>query len=679
VTLLLRLGSKAGGGSLARMAVPGVFTTHPRAAAGVARLPPAARPFGGSKAPATSPARLAAISGGAPYPRPMKRLLAPLLVLILFAASALIADRPLPRADLVILNRGEVSTLDATQMSWLQDFRVAVMLFDGLTRYDLGSPALTPVPALATSWQVSPDAATYTFHLRDAVWSNGDPISSHDFVYSWRRSLLPENAADYARLFQLIKGGREFYAWRTRVLAEFAASTPPDRDAAARALWDRTLNEFDRLVGLRAPDDRTLVVELERPTPYFLDVVSFVAFAPQHPASIRAHERLDPRTGAMITSPGWTQPGSLVTSGAFTLEAWRFKRDMRLARNPRYWDEESISIRSIAIPVIADANAQVLAFRSGAVDWTSDITPGYRGELVRRKAEFDAEHAPEIARLRAAGLTPSQIDEALPADSRNLVHAFPSFGTYFYNFNCRPSLASGLPNPFADARVRRAFAMCVDKAALTGSVRRIGEPAAAAFIPPGSIGHYPSPVGLPFDPPAARALLDQSGYSGGRGLPTIELLYNSEGEHDQIAQAIAKTWERELGVEVRMVRKEVRTFREDVKSGRFMISRASWFGDYGDPTTFLDVCRTGDGNNDRGYTSAEYDRLLDDAAREFDPERRFSLLSRAESLLVERDLPLLPLFHYSQLYLYDPHRVRGVSAHPRQVQYLHRLRLEASR
>lgn len=608
----------------------------------------------------------------------MTRLLAPLLVLILLAASALVADRPLPRADLVILNRGEVSTLDATQMSWLQDFRVAVMLFDGLSRYDLDSPDLTPIPALASSWDISPDATTYTFHLRDAVWSNGDAITSRDFVYSWRRSLLPENAADYAKLFQLIKGGREFYAWRTRALADFAAGSYPDRDAAALSLWNQTLAEFDRVVGLRAPDDHTLIVELERPTPYFLDVVSFVAFAPQHPASVRAHERLDPRTGAMVTSPGWTQPGSLVSSGAFTLEAWRFKRDMRLARNPRYWDAASISIRSIAIPVIADANAQVLAFRSGAVDWTSDITPGYRGELVRQKSLFDAEHAPVIARLRAQGLSAAQVDEALPADPRNHVHAFPSFGTYFYNFNCRPSLASGLPNPFADARVRRAFAMCVDKAALTRSIRRIGEPEAATLIPPGSIARYASPAGLPFDPPAARALLGQAGYPQGEGLPTIELLYNSEGEHDQIAQATAKIWERELGVDVRLVRKEVRTFREDVKSGRFMISRASWFGDYGDPTTFLDICRTGDGNNDRGYTSPEYDRLLDEAARELDPARRFELLSRAESLLVEKDLPLLPLFHYSQLYMYDPRRVRGVSAHPRQVQYLHRVRLEAS-
>ncbi|MFZ2873614.1 MAG: peptide ABC transporter substrate-binding protein [Phycisphaerales bacterium] len=608
----------------------------------------------------------------------MKRLLAPLLVLILLAASALVADRPLPRADLVILNRGEVSTLDATQMSWLQDFRVAVMLFDGLTRYDLDSPDLAPIPALASSWEISPDATTYTFHLRDARWSNGDPITSHDFIYSWRRSLLPENAADYAKLFQLIKGGKEFYTWRSRALAEFTASGSSDRDAAARVLWDRTLAEFDRVVGLHTPDDRTLIVELERPTPYFLDVVSFVAFAPQHPASILAHERLDPRTGAMTTSPGWTQPGTLITSGAFTLETWRFKRDMRLARNPNYWDASSISIRSIGIPVISDANAQVLAFRSGAVDWTSDITPGYRGELVRQKTRFDAEHAAEIARLAAAGLSQSKIDEQLPADPRNRVHAFPSFGTYFYNFNCRPSLAGGLPNPFADARVRRAFAMCVDKAALTGSIRRIGEPPAGSFIPPRSIARYPAPAGLPFDPPEARALLQQAGYPAGKGLPTIELLYNSEGEHDQIAQAIAKTWERELGVEVRLIRKEVRTFRDDVKAGRFMISRASWFGDYGDPTTFLDTCRTGDGNNDRGYSSPEYDNLLDAASRELDPSRRFELLSRAESLLVEQDLPLLPLFHYSQLYMYDPRRVKGVSAHPRQVQYLHRLRLEGS-
>lgn len=602
----------------------------------------------------------------------MRRLLLPLALLAAVIALALRSGQEPPRADFVFLNRGEVSTLDVPQMSWLQDFRVATLLYEGLTANDVFSREMRVVPAAAERWEVSQDGRTYTFHLRaGAAWSNGTPLTSGDFVFSWRRSMLPENGADYAKLFHLIRGGEAFTKWRADRLAAFAGRTDiPDRPAAARALWEETRRRFDETVGLRTPDARTLVVELERPVPYFLDLTSFVAFVPQYPPAIEAMERLDPATGAVRTGTDWTRPGNLVTNGPFVLASARFKRDMRLERNPRYWNPSAVGVDSIAIPAIADGNAQVIAFTTGAVDWTSDVTPPYRGEMLRRKEAFYAAHAAEVAALRSQGVDAVEIDRRLPPDPRANIHAFPSFGTYFYNFNCRERLADGRANPFADARVRRAFARAIDKRAIVDHVRRVGEPPARTLIPPGSIGGYESPEGLGFDPEEARRELAAAGHEGGKGLPTIELLFNREGEHDQIAQAVAKDWERHLGVSVRLVQKEVRVFREDVKSGRFMVSRGTWFGDYGDPTTFLDINRTGDGNNDRGYTSGAYDGLLARAAEETDASARMALLREAERLVVERDMPLVPLFQYSQLYLFDAHKVSGITPHPRQVQHL---------
>lgn len=606
----------------------------------------------------------------------MARLLAPLLVLTMIVWAGLSREVRHGRADFVFVNRGDVSTLDVQQMSWLQDFRVAGLLLEGLTRHDLASPELAPAPGVAGRWDTSPDGLTYTFHLRpDARWSNGDPVTAEDFIASWRRSLLPENGADYARLFHLIRGGRDFYQRRAGALARFAGDrSVGDRGRAAADLWCRTLEDFSNSVGLSAPDPLTLRVELEHPVPYFLDLTAFAAFYPQHAGSVREAERVDPESGAVRTDPAWCGAGRLLSNGPFVLESWRFKREMRLVRNEHYWDAGSVGPRTIAIPSIADGNAQVVAFRTGVVDWTSDVTPAYRGEMLRQKEAFYAEQGGEVERLRAAGVGPIEIDRRLPADPRSCIHALPSFGTYFYNFNCRPFLADGRANPFADRRVRRAFALTVDKAGITRSVRRAGEPVAGTLIPPGSLGGYESPRGLGFDPPAARALLSEAGYPGGKGLPVIELLFNAEGEHDQIAQAAAKDWALHLGVSVRLVQKEVRSFREDVKKGNFMVSRASWFGDYGDATTFLDIHRTGDGNNDRGYSSDGYDALLARAEREPDAALRRKMLSEAERMLVEDDLPFVPLFHYAQVYLFDAHAIEGISDHPRQVQQLWRVR-----
>lgn len=646
----------------------------------------------------------------------MRRLVIPgvlagLVVLVLLGARA--GGRASPPADFTFINRGDCSTLDIQRASWSNDLRIIRVLFEGLVAKDVFSHGYDPRPRVAERWELSPDQRTYRFFLRaDARWSNGAPVTADDFVYSWRRALLPDIGCDYAAQFQLIKGARGFYDWRAAELKRLASLADTGTVAASSAapglaLWDETIRKFRNDVGVRSLEGgRVLEVELERPTPFWLDLCAFAVFYPVYPPQVSAMERVDPQTGRLHTTSGWTKGGVLISNGPFVLTRWRFKRDMRFDKSPTYWNRDAIAIDSMNMPSVSDPNAEVLAFTTGEVDWVSDVIPGYRREMLAdkrafydecraRRREWERAHAhandergssrsssrsdnaatdpepPDVDALLAAGTDPVEIDALLPDDPRKNIHAHPAFGTYFLNFNCRDKLADGRDNPFRDPRVRRAFAMCVDKERVTTQVRGIGEPVSPTLVPPKVVVGYESPKGLARDPAAARALLAEAGYPDGRGFPTVEYLVNQDGGHELIAQAVAKDWQEQLGVNVAIVVRELKVFRNDLKSQNYMVSRGSWFGDYGDPTTFLDLNRSDDGNNDRKYASATYDGLLNRAQEQTDPARRLALLTQAERLLVEEDVPLIPIFTYVELCLFDPDEITGISSHRRQEQNLY--------
>ncbi|MEQ9206372.1 MAG: peptide ABC transporter substrate-binding protein [Phycisphaerales bacterium] len=611
----------------------------------------------------------------------MSRMLIPVAVLVALVALSVFGDRPLPRADLTFINSSEVNTLDPQRMSWMHDLRTARLLYEGLVKNNVLSDDFEITPGVAESWELSEDARTYTFHFRDdAKWSNGEQVTAHDFVYSWRRAMLPDLVSDYVAMFMNIDGASEFYDWRQSQLDGFSDrefANDSERRQAAFALWEETKSRFNETVGMLAVDDRTLVVTLERPVPYFLELCAFTVFAPVYEPLVAQYERPDPTTGRLVRRPGWTKGGVLISNGPFELTQWRFKRDMRMDQNPHYWDRESIAIRSVSIPSISDPNAGVLAYQTGSIDWISDVTSPYRGDMVAQKLAFLDEHKEKVEALKAQGYDQFSITRQLPQDPRAHTHAVSSFGTYFYNFNCKPRLPDGRDNPFADARVRRAFAMCIDKPAIAKQIRRLGEPSAHTLIPPGSIGGYTSPKGLPNIGDAAdeaerqeiieqaKALLKEADFPDDF---VVELAFNKDAGHDLIGQAIAKSWQQSLGVETQLSQKEIKIFREDLKNKQYMTARAGWFGDYGDPTTFLDINHSKDGNNDRAYNNPVYDKLLEDAGNELDPSKRMAMLSEAERILIEEDVPLVPIFFYATIYMFDAHKLTGLSTHPRTKQ-----------
>lgn len=484
------------------------------------------------------------------------------------------------RADLVLVNGAEPESLDPAVITGQPEGRVVNALFEGLTRFNVRGKA---EPGVAESWTISPDGRTYTFRLREgARWSDGKPVTAQDFVASWRRTLTPETAASYNYQLFYVKGARDFAEGRT--------------------------TDFSQ-VGVRATDERTLEVELESPTPFFLELC---ATPPLQPVPVELVKRL---------GDDWIKPGRIVNNGAYVLEDWRINDRIRLRRNPQYWDRANVALETVDLLPISKANVAFNFYASGQADLLLD-----------------------------KGLAPPALLDSLKL--RSDFHSAPFLATYFLRFNC----AAG---PFRDERVRRAFALAVDKERIVRKITRAGELAANSLVPPGIVG-YVSPEGLKPDPETARKLLAEAGYPGGRGLPLVRYLYSESELNEAIAVELQAMWSEVLGVQVSLTRQEWKVYLNSMNSLDYDICRSSWVGDYPDPNTFLDMFLTGGGNNRTGWSDPAYDALIAAAAREADPVKRFGLLSQAEELLVARKAVICPLYFYVGIQLYDPNRVAGI-------------------
>lgn len=606
-------------------------------------------------------------------------------VVALYAA----AERE-PRAAFTYVNPSDIHTLDPARMSWTQDFRIALNIWEGLTTSDARTTEPIAGAALLPP-RGSDDGLTYVFTIRpDARWSNGDTVVAADFIRGWRRALEPGTATDYTFLFtDHIAGAAEYVAWRREAVGKLTAlkrlsegwtveagrMQALEQDAAlgpriaavnatghdgkpgpvAAADWtslhERSAREhaaemdarFSH-IGARAIDDRTLEVRLIHPCAYLLDLAAFPCFLPCHESIELLRERYAglPITaeGLVAYDPQWTKPRyhrngypGLITNGPFRLEDWRIKRRARLVVNPFHYDAASIRCRTIDMLVYDNLTAAIMAYEAGEVDFLPAM---------------DVPYDHEIARLARSGERPD-------------FRLCQTFATYFFNFNCLSDSVGGRPNPLRDARVRRALSLALDKHALVERVLSRGDRVARSFVPPGAVPGYDPPAGLPMDVAEARRLLADAGLDPAAG-PAIELLHVATDE--LICQAVARMWEENLGLRVELRSKESKTFGEDKAEHRYMVARGNWYGDYMDPTTFLDCLATGNGNNDSGYSNPRYDALLRHAAATRDPAARMGLLRTAEAILVEEDFPILPILHYATPIAIKPY-VQGLHPNPR--------------
>ncbi len=365
-------------------------------------------------------------------------------------------------------------------------------------------------------------------------------------------------------------------------------------------------------VGLEAPDARTLKVTLEAPTPYFPELVAFYTFFPTPRKVVEAH------------GSAWTKPDHIVTNGAYRLERYTPQQEVVLARNESYWGAEEVAIERVRLRIISDLNAVVNAYRTRQLHWTGTSLP--------------------VAQVSNLLMHPDYVRH-------------PMLGTYYYRVNVSDE------GPLQDPRVRQALSMAIDRDQLVNQTMKGLYTKANSYVPASLPGYQPT-AKVETNPTRARALLAEAGYGPDNPLE-LELLYNTDENHKLIAEAIQEMWKSNLGIEIELVNKEWKTYLQDIDTLEYQIARAGWIGDYNDPMTFLGMWVTGNGNNDTGWSSPEYDGLLERASQETDLEERKRLLQRAEALLLKEG-PVIPIYWYTNNMLVW-NEIEGFEPHNRDV------------
>ncbi len=546
-----------------------------------------------------------------------------ILTVCSFARPPANGKRPISYID-----RGDIGTLDPNRMSWAQDIRVGQALYEGLYAND--PVTFQPVLATADKADVSEDKKIWTFHIRDnAKWSNGDQVTTADFVFAWRRML--EEPGDYTYLLDQYIAGAEQYE---KEFGEYLAKRSEGQQV--------TRPDFKK-VAIEALDTNTLRVTLKNPCNFFPDLLAFECYYPTNEKSMAKFREVDPKTERVTYNAVWATPPNLVTNGPYRLTKWQLRVGLEMEPNEYYWDIANVKNGGVKMVVAEEMLTQVRKFDAHEVDILAELT----GEMAANMKE----------------------------QGRNDIHIDPSFGTYFYTFLCTEKLPDGTKNPFADMRVRQALSMAINKEPIVKNITKAGEPVTGAYVPPGVFKGYKSPAGLPYDVKKARQLMKEAGYPAGRNFPQIKLTFNTEGgEHKQIAEYVRNQWKTNLNINIDLDGVEIKQFQQRLHNKEYAVGRASWYGDYMDVSTFTDKYVTGGGNNDSAWSNKEYDSLLEQAAREPDVQKRFDLLSKAEHILVE-EAPILPLYNYVNKLAYRD-EVKGLNPNPRNIIVLKNISVE---
>lgn len=638
------------------------------------------------------------------------------LLLLLFAGLAVVWAvnlGTLPPADFVFNNATEVKTIDPAKATGVPEGRVINALYEGLLRSvpdgepdKLGRTPTKPKPvAMADSYKVSDDGNVYTFHIREnAKWSNGDSVTAHDFAWSWMRFLHPETASEYNyQLFYVKNGskfalvdlhegdpvevemkdrpvvGQMFPRGTVRRGSLLALIQPPTEDSHAQddghghagggisgpaifvvefdddgentveafttqsvdneeiqaliesyqgvhdlsglSAVEHVLFDFQH-VGIKAKSTHEFEVTLNSPTPYFIELA---AFYPLHPVHRQSLEEYGDRE--------FTKPGKIVGNGPFLLKERRIRDRLRLVKNETYWNAQNVQLKSVDVLAIQSETTSLNMYLNGQLDWDTK-PPNTLIPLLKERDDFVST---------------------------------PFLACYFYRIN---TSKPPLDNPL----VRRALNMAIDKQTIVDSIVKGGQVPARSFVPPGMNGYQSGYCGE-FDVEEAKRLLAEAGYPNGKGLPTIEILYNTADSHRDIAEVIQQDWKKNLGVDVSLRNLEWGTYLDTLRVGDYMVSRSGWIGDYADPNTFLDMFVTDGPNNQTRWSNSSFDEGIEKAKYESDPVRRMAIFRQIEQTLMDEQ-PIIPIYFYVSLNMVNT-RVKGFTANLQDVHPLHLLSIDS--
>jgi len=292
-----------------------------------------------------------------------------------------------------------------------------------------------------------------------------------------------------------------------------------------------------------------------------------------------------------------------------------------MRKNPRYWDaartqSEVVDFLSMDSPFTA---LNLFERQQADIIWDKNLVPSELMDILRQRPDC---------------------------------HSFDYLGTFFYRYNVKRP-------PFDDVRVRQALGMAIDRRRLVEKISRSGE-RWATHITPDGIPNYDPPDGLPYDPAAARRLLAEAGFPGGKGFPPFQYLLPTGKLDSQLAVEMQAMWARELGIKMELRQTEWKVYLNALSTLDYQVGRSSWIGDYVDPNTFIELFTSNNGNNRTGWKNPAYDALVAEANRESNPQRRMEKLRQAETLLVRDAAPIVPLYFYAGILFFDTNRIEGV-------------------
>ena len=468
----------------------------------------------------------------------------------------------------------DIQGMDSTVVDDGMSYNAIHAITDGLTAVnDKGKT----VPALAKSWDVSADGKTYTFHLKDAKWSNGDEVTANDFVYSWKKII--KNAGTYAYM-----------------LGDDGASV---KNASQLIdLGPKATDEQMNTLGVKAADDKTLVVELNNKVPYFTDLMAFPCYFPQNEKFV---EKCGKNYG--------TKPEYTLSNGAYKMTKWVKGNKATFTKNDKYYDAKTVATKNLEMYLVQDPKTAAQNFDNGKVDYAtinSTLVDKYKGK-----------------------------------------DTFTTFneGFLFYlslNFNNKT---------IADKNVREALSYAINRKDLCENVLKDGSKEATGFVPSQL---STSPAGKDFrdtagdlvgyDVKKAQEYLDAAKKELGTDTITVDLLYGTdESPMDTFAEYLQGSFTKLKGLKVNMVAtvKKDRIYNREA-SGNFQIACTRWAPDYADPTTFLNVLASSNSNNYGKWENAQYNSLLKQAQNETDVNKRWNELLEAEKVMMD-DMPNIPV------------------------------------
>jgi ABC-type oligopeptide transport system substrate-binding subunit len=430
------------------------------------------------------------------------------------------------------------------------DTDVVRAMFEGLTEYD--ARTLTPISGVAIRWESQSEDRVWTFHLRhDARWSNGEPVTAHDFVRSWRRTLELGERAPHAKLLANLEGAQV----KASAQPSPVATASPVKNDETNAIGASRVVEQNaaqtpakRELGVEALNDHTLKVRLQRPDKNFPALVAHPVFRPVYrPEDANAGEPGEgtepPEEGQATDGARQTNNAPVISNGAFNLSA-QAADGVVLERAQSYWNAKIVSLERVRFVAAPDAEAALSAYRAGEVD-----------------AVTNANIEPLAMKL----LTPYK-------DFRRA-----TFGALtFYDFNINHA-------PFDDLRVRRALSLAIDRHRLSADTLGGATEAAAKFLPShaeeaaaGSAGATDAKAhGIAFDAEGARRLLAEAGFPNGDNFPRLRLLVNRNQQHRAVAVAIAAMWRNVLGIETEIMLRNWDEYEAALRAGDYDIARRS--------------------------------------------------------------------------------------------------------